>query len=136
MRILSYFFFYTYTGLVLIAGFWGAFIYPKVDFQFLLRLDIDTLSEDTRNTLLSQYRFLRAIEFGFGLWALYFTKRIFTENVFNRLFLYIMLGGIVARIIGIVVEGVPSYAMLAFMIYELIAIIFIFIYTKMRIDAT
>jgi hypothetical protein len=47
-----------------------------------------------------------------------------------------MLGGIVARIIGIVVEGVPSYAMLAFMIYELIAIIFIFIYTKMRIDAT
>lgn len=135
MRILSYFFFYTYTGLVLIAGFWGAFIYPKVDFQYLLRLDIDTLSQDTRNTLLSQYRFLRAIEFGFGLWAFYFTKRIFTEKPFNRLFLYIMLGGIVARIIGIVVEGIPSYAMLAFMIYELIAIIFIFIYTKMRIDA-
>lgn len=133
MKALSYFFFYCYIGLVLLAGFWGAFIGADFDQQLLFNLDTQTLPETTRIDLLSQYRFLRALEFGFGLFAILFRKEIFSEKKFNGLFLIIMGSGVLARAVSIVVDGSPSAPTWFFWIFELIGVIIIYLYTSKRI---
>ncbi len=133
MKTLSYFFFYCYIGLVLLAGFWGAFIGADFDQQLLFNLDTQTLPETTRIDLLSQYRFLRALEFGFGLFAILFRKEIFSEKKFNALFLIIMGSGVLARAVSIVVDGSPSAPNWFFWIFELLGVIIIYLYTSKRI---
>lgn len=136
MRALSYFFFYTYIGLVIIAGFWGAFINPYFDFKQLFHLDPASLSEYSRINALSQYRFLRALELGFGIFSIMFVKNIFTEKTFNRLFLIIMGSGVLARIVSWFADGQPSTIFLFFLTYELVGLLFIFVYTNKTINAS
>ena len=40
MRSISYFFFYTYVGLVCLAGLWGAFGLARTDFSLLMQADL------------------------------------------------------------------------------------------------
>ncbi|MDF9798625.1 hypothetical protein OKW21_003888 [Catalinimonas alkaloidigena] len=135
MKFISYFFFYTYIGLVCLAGIWGAFFNAHLDFSLLMGLDTSELPEGIRNNLLSQYRFLRALEFGFGLFALLFTREIFTQKKFNSLFLVIMASGILARVASLAYEGSPNWMMYFFMIYEIIGFIFIYLHTRQSIQA-
>ncbi|NJN27579.1 MAG: DUF4345 domain-containing protein [Cyclobacteriaceae bacterium] len=129
MSFLSRFFFFTYIGLVTIAGFWGAFINPYFDFDLLFHFDPHVLSDHARINLLSQYRFLRALELGFGLFALLFYQKIFEVRTFNILFLTVMGSGIVARLVSWWADGQPNYLTLFFLSYELLGWIVIFIYT-------
>jgi hypothetical protein len=130
MRSASHFFFYTYIGLVVAAGFWGAFINPYFDFRLLFGMDVTALHDTHRINLLSQYRFLRALELGFGIFALLFKKEIFSGQPFNLLFLVIMASGILARIISIVADGLPNYLTIFFLSYELLGWIIIYLYTR------
>ena len=132
MAFLNYFFFYTYIGLVLLAGFWGAFVYPYLEFKYLLEVDLQTIEEAGKTNLLSQYRFLRALEFGYGLFALMFLKEIFFIPKFNLLFLTIMGGGIVARIISWLTEGTPNGWTVFFLSYEAIGWVIIAWYSKRK----
>jgi hypothetical protein len=133
MKKLNWFFFYTYIGLVILAGFWGAFISPKFDFNLLFSLDIKSLSEFESVNLISQYRFLRAIELGFGLFSILFRKEIFSIRKFNNLFLFIMFSGVLARVFSLFSEGIPSRLFLFFFIYEFIGLIIIYIYSRSTI---
>lgn len=128
-----YFFFYTYIGLVVLAGIWGAFIYPSWDFEMMFDLNLSQLKDFERINLLSQYRFLRALELGFGIFALVFIKDIFSDFKFNRLFLTIMGLGILARVFSWVFDGTPSYLTMFFMFYEAIGWIIIFTYSLSKI---
>ena len=89
MKLANYFFYYVYIGTVVIAGFWGAFINPYFDYKLLFHLNVHDLPEYTRTNMLSQYRFLRAIELGFGIFAIVFVRNIFSDKKFNQLFLFI-----------------------------------------------
>ncbi|MBD8489041.1 DUF4345 family protein [Echinicola sp. CAU 1574] len=133
MRNLSYFFFYTYVGLVVLAGFRGAFIYPSWDFSFLFSMDVNQLNDFKRINLLSQYRFLRALELGFGLFSLYFLKDIFQYKIFNTLFLLIMGMGIMARVFSWLFDGTHGLLTKFFLIYEAIGWRLIYKYTKPKL---
>lgn len=133
MKFISYFFFYTYIGLVILAGFWGAFINPALDFRILFRMDVQALPDFERVNLISQYRFLRAIELGFGIFAIAFIQEIFTEKKFNTLFLAIMLLGILARLVSVFADGLPGTVMCFFLAYEFMGWIIIFLFTKKTI---
>ena len=130
MKQLSYFFFYSYIGLILLAGFWGAFGNPRLDHLWLFDLDTNTLPEESRINLLSQYRFLRALELGYGLFAIVFTKEIFTQKKFNTLFLLIMFSGVLARVVSLVVEGSPSMLFYFFLFYEMTGVVIIYLFTR------
>jgi uncharacterized membrane protein len=136
MKFAAYFFFYCYIGLVLIAGFWGAFLGTDFDHQMLFNLDTGTLAEYTRTNMLSQYRFLRAMEFGYGLFAITFRKEIFSIPKYNRLYLAIMLAGVLARVVSLVDEGSPSLLFYFFLVFEFIGVIVIYLYFKKKSDAT
>lgn len=133
MRSISYFFFYTYIGLVCLAGLWGAFGLARLDFSLLMQADLAVLTDRAEVNVLSQYRFLRALELGFGLFALSCVREIFNERKFNQLFLSIMGMGFLARAVSLFYEGMPNGMMLFFMLYELAGLILIFIYTRQTI---
>lgn len=134
MKLLSYFFFYTYIGLVLLAGFWGAFLGAGYDQQLLFDLDIGALEETTQANVLTQYRFLRAMELGYGLFAVVFRKEIFTLKKFNILFLGIMMAGVLARVVSLIFDGSPNWIFYFFMIYEAIGAAIIYMYSRKEIN--
>ncbi|WP_372639124.1 DUF4345 family protein [Fodinibius sp.] len=134
MKTLNYFFFYTYIGLVILAGFWGAFLGADLDHQLLLGLDTSVLTDETRANVLTQYRFLRAMELGFGLFAIVFRNEIFTVKKFNALFLVIMLAGVLARIVSLFADGSPSWIFYFFMIYEGIGVVIIYLYSRKPLE--
>jgi hypothetical protein len=129
MKAISYFFFYTYICTVVFAGFWGAFVNPAYDQQLLFHIDVHQLPDSSRIDLLSQYRFLRALELGFGIFSLLFMKHIFTIRKYNMLYLLIMALGILSRIFSLVFDGSPDRIFYGFLVFELLGIIFIFSYT-------
>jgi hypothetical protein len=133
LKLLSYFFFYTYVGAVLLAGLWGAFIGPRLDMVWLFDLDTNLLPEYSRTNLISQYRFLRALELGYGLYSVFFIKEIFTDKRFNILFLLIMFLGVLSRVVSLVAEGSPSGLFYFFLIHEAAGVVVIFLYTKLKI---
>lgn len=134
MKNLNYFFFYTYIGLVILAGFWGAFLGADLDHRLLLNLDTRTLADTTRANVLTQYRFLRAMELGFGLFAIVFRTEIFAIKKFNTLFLTIMLAGVLARIISLFADGSPNLIFYFFIIYEGVGVLIIYLYSRKRLN--
>lgn len=118
-----------YVLLLVLAGAWGV-VGARVDFPVLLRLDLADLSGEAEANTLSQYRFLRAMELGFGLFALRYRHQVHTVADYNRLFLSVMAVGVVARVVGVVADGVPSAPMWVFLAWELVGVAVIFAYTR------
>jgi len=125
----AHLFFYGYVLTLIAAGAFGL-VLARLDARYLLGLDLSQLTPLTAATTMSQYRFLRAIELGFGVIAFRFRIEIFSDRTFNRLFLAVMACGIAGRVLGVVVDGTPSLPMLFFLVYELVGIALIFAYTR------
>lgn len=125
----AYLFFYGYVLTLIAAGAFGL-VLARLDARYLLGLDLSQLTPLTAATTMSQYRFLRAIELGFGAIAFTFRNEIFHVRTFNRLFLAIMACGIGGRALGVIMDGTPSLPMFFFLTFELVGIALIFAYTR------
>jgi hypothetical protein len=89
----------------------------------LLRLRINDLPDRTAANLLSQYRFLRALELGFGLFAFTHWRRIYTLRSYNRLFLSVMTAGVAARLLSLALDGRTSWWMYLFLGWEPVGVV-------------
>jgi len=121
--------FFGYAATLAIAGAWGA-VAAALDMSLTLGLDLVTVPDDAETNLLVQYRFLRAVELGFGVFSLVYWRRIFELWAFSRVFLSIMAAGVAARLLSLAVDGTPSAAMIAFLVWELVALAVILVYTR------
>lgn len=129
LRRTSLVFFFGYVALLIAAGAWGI-VGARVDMHFLLRLDPHTLPARTQANLLGQYRFLRALELGFGLFALRWWRSIYRLRAYNRLFLATMAGGVGARLLSLAADGTPSWWMDVFLAWELVGVVLVFASTR------
>jgi hypothetical protein len=100
-------FFFGYAGLLVVAGAWGI-IGARLDLPVLLRLHVGWLPARAQANLLGQYRFLRALELGFGAFALVFRRSIYRVP-YNRVFLGTMACGVAARLLSLAADGTPSW---------------------------
>jgi hypothetical protein len=126
--------FFGYVALLIVAGAWGI-AGARLDMPWLLRVHLGDLPDRAQANLLSQYRFLRAMELGFGLFALRYWREIFRLRSYNRIFLAVMASGVAARLIGLGADGWPSVWMYAFLAWELAGVVAIFEYTRSRVVA-
>lgn len=133
LRWANYIFFYGYVGTLILAGIWGVF-FAQIDILLLLNIQINQLPPVAAANLLSQYRFLRAIEFGFGLFAFVFREQIYFDRIYNRLFLSVMTFGIVARLIATILDGPSALIMYLFALFEIIGIVIIFLSTRLTLN--
>jgi len=128
-------FFYGYAGLCVVAGGGGA-AFGRADISLISGFDAHAeLPASAAATLLSQHRFLRAMELGFGLFSLYERDRIHTDVPTNRLFLSLMGAGIAARVIARVVDGRPRANAYVFGGLELVGLTLIFTHTRSTLRA-
>lgn len=125
--------FYGYVLLLVAAGAWGI-VGARLDLPWLLGVQLDELPARTQADLLSQYRFLRAMELAFGLFALRFRREIFAGGVHNGLFLLGMGAGVVARLWSLAADGRPGMPMLIFLGWELVGVFVIAVTTHLRRD--
>ncbi|HEU0317208.1 MAG TPA: DUF4345 family protein [Solirubrobacteraceae bacterium] len=123
-----------YVDTLILAGAWGA-LFGRLDQPLLLGLDLDELAPRTQANVMSQYRFLRAIELGFGLFALIHRDEIHRLRPFNRLFLFTMSAGVGSRLLSLRRDGSPSVAMYVFAGFELVGVPVIFAYTRTTLEA-
>ena len=121
--------FYGYGILLALAGFFGA-VFAPADFDIVIGYELSHDDPRARIDLLSQYRFLRAIEFGAGVFVLWYRKEVFTSLTVNRLFMTLLAAGISARILSLFVEGNPSSLYWFFLLWEGAGLISIFVYTR------
>jgi len=129
MKYLNGFFFYSYVGALVIFGAVGIFT-AQFDQKLLFHLNTDDLAAQTSASLLSQYRFSRAIELGFGLFAGIFRREIYQQRTFNRLFLATMALGVVGRTISLFIDGRPAIGFYVFIVWELLGVLVIFRYSR------
>jgi hypothetical protein len=134
MRRVTLVFFFGYVLILVVAGAWGI-VGARVDMHLLLRVHLGDLPHRAQANLLSQYRFLRAIELGFGLFALRYWREIFRQRSYNQIFLAAMACGVGARLLSLAVDGLPSVWMYVFLGYELVGLTLIFAYTRPRVVA-
>jgi hypothetical protein len=132
LRRTSLVFFFGYVATLIAAGAWGV-IGARVDFPALLRLHLGAIPARAQANLLSQYRFLRALELGFGTFALVYWRRIYAVRSYNRLFLATMACGVGARLISLAVDGFPSWWMYAFLGWELVGVALVYASTRASI---
>jgi len=129
LRRASLVFFFVYVASLIVAGAWGM-VGARVDMWVLLRFHINDVPDRTAADLLSQYRFLRAIEAGFGVFALTHWRRIYSVRSYNRLFLSVMAAGVAARLLSLGLDGGPSWWMYLFLGWELVGVALIFLATR------
>jgi hypothetical protein len=134
VKLLAWTLFWAYVVTLILAGAWGI-AFARVDFPVLLHQPVDRLAVHGSANVLSQYRFLRAIEFGFGLFAVRYRAEIFTRYAYNRLFLSTMALGVAARGLSIAIDGLPTIPMLSFLGIELLGVVSIFTYTRRTLVA-
>jgi Domain of unknown function (DUF4345) len=129
VRRLALLFFVGYTATLVLAGLWGALL-AQYDFPLILDLELDEIPDDSEATLLSHYRFLRAVEFCFGLFSLVYWRQIFAQRIPNVIFLTAMTAGGVARLVGLAFDGSPSGLVYVVLAWELIGAVVIFFATR------
>jgi hypothetical protein len=119
MRRLALVFFWGYTGMLLVIGASGILIAPW-ELRHIFSIPLDSLSGEQRASILNQYRFLKSAEFAFGTFCVTHRTAIFDGGLSLRIFLCGVFAGVLARLLSLLVDGVPQWAFLAFAALELV----------------
>lgn len=134
LALVSGAFFHGYLGLCVVAGAGGALL-GRRDVRLVAGFDPhEELSPRAAATLLSQHRFLRALEAGFGVLCLRDRERIHTEPASNRRFLALMAGGIGARVLARAADGRPNAGAYAFGGLEAVGLAAIYAHTRTTLE--
>jgi len=118
MQSLARIFFWGYTLMLVVIGASGMLV-AGWELTTVFAVDLATMGEPQRATLLNQYRFLKALELAFGLFCLTYRRDIFGEPRARCLFLAGVSAGVVARGGSWMVDGTPHAIFLIFMALEL-----------------
>ena len=119
MRVLARLFFWGYTLMLLGVGVTGMLI-ATWELPTVFAVALDAMGDVERATLLNQYRFLKALEFAFGLFCVAYRHEIFTPGKDHRVFLGGLSAGAAARLGSCFADGTPRTAFIVFMALELV----------------
>lgn len=115
MKQAAFYLILAYGGMLLAVGLAGIFVAPwELDVIFSVNADA---------TLLNQYRFLKAVEMGAGLFCLVYSKDILQRGRHATVFLALVAGGVFARSYAWLVDGRPAGMFLVFLLLEVLVLI-------------
>ena len=92
---ISSFIFIFYTWMFILSGLLSL-LFAHIEIKPFLNLDLSVIDEVSVNNFFNQYRFLRAVELGFGLFCFYLKDDIFKNKKHNKSFYSIIVGIILA----------------------------------------
>lgn len=119
MPLVTRVFYYGYTWMLLCVGGSGILI-AAWELPHIFSVDLSAMAPQPAATLLTQYRFLKSMEFAFGLFCWVYRREIWAGGTARRLFLAGVFGGVAARLISLTKDGVPQWAFLVFAALEFV----------------
>ncbi len=129
--------FYGYALFLVLAGGLAGIFAPRwspLSFEVYARAVFDGgLQGEPLVSALNQYRYLKSMEFGLGLFALLFRREIYTQQKANRYFLGIFFFGAASRALSMVVDGQPHPAYIVFVVLETVVGILIYLHTRLTV---
>lgn len=105
--------FYSYVGALLALGLFGA-LWPQLELRALYQTDLGAES----GVLLHQYRFLKFIAVGAGIYGVVFRREIFESPRFGLVFLTFLFGGVAGRLLAIAAAGGAHPLLVTFAVSE------------------
>jgi hypothetical protein len=119
LALVTQIFFWGYVGMLLGIGTSGIFI-ARWELTTVFRVPLPSSPDIVRATFLNQYRFLKALELGFGAYSALFHHEIFAAASFHSLFLFVLFAAASARVLSMLIDGLPHVAFIAITVLELI----------------
>ncbi len=86
-------------------------------------LNMSALDTHTQATFLNQYRFLKGLELGGGIFCLCLRQQILMGKTEGRVFLGLVGAGVITRSVAWIVDGRPSWPFVTFLVLE--AVVFL-----------
>lgn len=115
-------------GLMLFfVGLYGIFHAP---WELHTIFDLDPAAAGHASTLLSQYRFLKAVEGGFGLFCLWQRREILDGGPASVIFLAGCGFGVFARTWSWAVDGRPASMFIVFLVLEAITFALVWLHAR------
>lgn len=126
--------FYGYAWYLIIPGGILGLLVPRwgpLAFEVFARGIFDSgLPDSVLASALNQYRYMKSMELGFGLFALFFRNSIYSERRFNRFYLFVVFLGAAERALSVLVDGAPRPFYVAAIFLELAVGVVVFISTR------
>lgn len=116
-----------YGLMLLFVGLYGIFQAP---WELRTVFDLDPAAAGQTATLLSQYRFLKAVEAGFGLFCLLQRRNILVGGPAAVIFLAGCGFGVFARIWSWAFDGRPARMFVLFLVLEAVTFALVWLYAR------
>ena len=107
-----------YALMLLFVGFVGVWT-ARTEIQLIFRLQVESWPPDVAATFLNQYRFLKGLECGAGIFCVVFHSQIMEGGSHALTFVAIVLLGILGRTVAWIADGRPSALFLIFLALEI-----------------
>ncbi|WP_147448567.1 DUF4345 family protein [Corallococcus terminator] len=124
--------------LILVGGVLGLLVprWGPLAFEVYARGVFDAgMPDQTLASALNQYRYMKSMEFGFGVFCVCFRDLIYTDRRFNRFYLGILFLGTAERALSVLLDGMPRPFYVAAIFIELSVGLIVFISTRRTLRA-
>jgi hypothetical protein len=119
-----------YSAMLVVVGAAGI-LTARWELESVFHTGLSAWPPDIQATMLNQYRFLKSVELGAGMFCFLYRPAILIGGKASALFLAIVGLGVFARTLSWIVDGRPSTLFVAFLILE--ACVFIAVALHLRI---
>jgi hypothetical protein len=119
-----------YSAMLVVTGIAGI-LSARWELATIFKVDPSSWSPDIQATMLNQYRFLKGLELGGGLFCLAYRADIMAGGRASRVFLAIVAAGIAGRAFAWIVDGTPATAFVIFLVLE--TLVFVAVAAHLRL---
>jgi len=117
---------------MLVATGTAGIVTARWELSTVFGIDLSAWPHDIQATMLGQYRFLKSVELGAGIFCIAYRKSIMGGDRAAAVFLAILFIGVSARTLAWIVDGRPAAAFIAFLVLE--AIVFVAVALHLRLN--
>lgn len=110
-----------YALMLLGVGFTGV-VAARWELQAFFGVHLDKVDSGA-GTILNQYRFLKSVEFGAGVFCILFLGPILDGGRAAAVFLVLAVGAVIARCIALAFDGTPTWPFFVFLGLEALVLI-------------
>jgi hypothetical protein len=123
-----------YSLMLLVVGFVGIWT-ARTELERLFHLQPSSWTPDVAATVLNQYRFLKAVECGSGIFCILFRADIMAGGRHAAVFTAIVSLGIFARSVAWIADGRPHPLFIGFLVLEILVLAVFVLNARVTDDA-
>jgi hypothetical protein len=119
-----------YSAMLVVVGVAGIFT-ARWELATVFGIDPGSWSQDIQATMLNQYRFLKSLELGAGVFCFAYRADIAAGGRASRVFLAIVALGVIARSIAWFLDGRPATVFLIFLVLEALTFVAVALHLRL-----